>query len=113
MYHLAVLLLSGRSASSRGVAANLLRGGLAVAVSVLERSGDRAGVKQLLSDLACYQHPNEPDRPKKWPGIIREMADTGHYMRTTREFIALTAWLQRACRALDELPEPSGEEPIS
>ncbi len=94
-------------------AANLLRGGLAVAVSVLERSGDRAGVKQLLSDLAHYGRTNLPsNRTEKWPGIIREMTDTGQYMRLTREFIALTAWLQRACRALEEPPQPFGEETI-
>lgn len=82
-------------------AASLLRGGLAVAVSVLERDKTRAGSKHLLHDLALYLQSNPPsDRIDQWPGVIRGMPDTGQYMRATREFIALLTWLQRACRAL-------------
>ena len=93
-------------------AASLLRGGLAVAVSVLERGKARAAIKQLLTDLAHYRQRNPPaERAEKWPGIIRALPDTSQYMRTTREFIALTAWLQRACRASGEPQPPSGGEP--
>lgn len=82
-------------------AASLLRSGLAVAVSVVERSRERAGFKQLLEHLAAYPIPGfAAGAPDKWPQQVREIADTIAYMQATRELVALAAWLKRACRAL-------------
>jgi hypothetical protein len=82
-------------------AASLLRGGLAVAVSVLERSKKRSGFAHLLTRLAAYPAPGILLGPAEdWPERVRGIADTTSYMQATREFIALAAWLRRACRAL-------------
>lgn len=88
-------------------AASLLRGGLAVAVSVLERSKDRGGFDQLLADLASYSVPGIASGTKDaWPHKVRSMPSTTNYMQATREFIALATWLQRACRGLGEAGSP-------
>lgn len=84
-------------------AASLLRGGLAVAVSVLERSKTRAAFDQLLTDLAGYRVPGiEPGPKDAWPDKVRRIPTTIGYMQAAREFIALAAWLKRACRAVGE-----------
>ena len=93
-------------------AASLLRSGLAVAAAVLERDRKRPAVERLLGNLASHMVPGIDSRQvtgTSWPASVRAIADTSHYMLATREYIALTTWLRRACRALGEEPEPSDE----
>ena len=93
----------------------LLRSGLEVAVSVVERSVQRVGFKFLRDHLAHYALPGVPaaesGQEAQWPGRVRDLADVRAYMQATREMIALFAWLRRACRALGaESDEPRTAE---
>lgn len=82
-------------------AATLLRSGLAVAASVLERSADRPGFELLLSDLQTLSLAGlNAKTPGDWPGAVRGLTDLGRYMQATRELVAYLAWLRRACQAI-------------
>jgi CRISPR-associated protein (Cas_Cmr5) len=87
-------------------AATVLRSGLAVAVSVLERNREDDGPKQLLSHLedpAWGGVPGIPiQRPEResWPSRVRAIENVTDYMLATRELLAIATWLRRACRAL-------------
>jgi hypothetical protein len=98
-------LLEDYETAVQSFAAALLRNGLAVAVSILERSADREEYKRLLGHLAGWEVQGMATcAESEWPGQIRAIADLQLYMQITREFIALASWLRRACRAL----QPTG-----
>jgi hypothetical protein len=85
----------------QGFAAALLRSGLAVAASVLERSANRGGFALLLEHLSGWKLPGIDSAPaKEWPGRVRAITDVSQYMLATRELVALLGWLRRACRAV-------------
>ena len=85
----------------QGFAAALLRSGLAVAVSVLERSANRGGFALLLAHLGGWKLPGIDGVPATdWPGRVRLISNVGQYMQATRELVALLSWLRRACRAV-------------
>ena len=85
--------------------ATLLRSGLAVAVSMLERNTKHPAYRSLLSDMAG-QLPlpdgNGQVDTEDWPSAIRGLDDVPTYMLKTREALACVTWLRRACRALGD-----------
>ena len=89
-------------------AAALLRSGLAVAVSVLERDcKDNLAAQQLRANLAkavaITLPANQGDiTASAWPGAVRALSDLATYRRMTREIVALLAWLRLACRAAQD-----------
>lgn len=86
-------------------AAALVRNGLEVAASVLERRRDRDGKNEfalLLKHLASEPLPGVPagTEPREWASRVREMTDVSQYMLASREMRTRITWLRRACRAL-------------
>jgi CRISPR/Cas system CMR-associated protein Cmr5 small subunit len=90
-------------------AAVLLRNGLEVAASVIERNleyDERQRPRpnaywSLLTHLAEKALPGiAVGAPAQWPGNVRNLADVGKYMVATREIRARITWLRRACRAI-------------
>jgi hypothetical protein len=94
-------LLKDYENAVQGFAATVLRNGLAVAASVLERDKGRPGPKFFLTDLADYLPSGIPSgSADDWPSRVRALARLADYMLATRELLALATWLRRACRAL-------------
>ena len=85
-------------------ASAILRTGLAVAVSVLERDAKRDAPQNLLKDLAGLVLPGlgtgaQPLSWQTWPGSVRNISSLSDYMLATRELLQRAQWLRRACRA--------------
>lgn len=95
-------------------AATVLRSGLAVAVSVLQRDAQRPGPKRLMADLAANPVPGIPEGPNGWPERVRNIQALDDYMLASRELLALITWLRRACRAVRASKEsrPKPEEGV-
>ena len=101
--------IEGYETAVQTFAATLIRSGLAVAVSVLQRdagtgkdSGPGKESRRLLVDLAFRYSPAEgqPVGADAWPAAMRAEPDTATYMMRTREMVAFLTWLRRACRAV-------------
>jgi hypothetical protein len=79
-------------------AAVLLRSGLAVAVSVLQRDARNGGGPARLQAQLATRFPCG-GAGQSWPDAVRALA-TADYMLLTRELVAFLTWLRRACRAV-------------
>ena len=90
--------IEGFETTVQTFAAALLRSGLAVAVSVLQRD-ERTGVgaRRLMGHLRA-RFPRGT-RGQSWPDAVRAL-DTPGYMLLTRDLVAFLTWLRRACRAV-------------
>ena len=99
------LALDDYEVAVQAFAAALLRSGLAVAVSVLERNTRHPAYRSLLSDIAGrlpLPDGNQRVDSESWPCAVRRLEDVPTYMLTTREALACVTWLRRACRALGD-----------
>lgn len=80
-----------------GLGATILRSGLAAAMALLERLGDRG--ERLLEDLAGAKVPGLEGAAKHdLPNRVRALG-VAAYMTATRETLETAAWLKRAAQA--------------
>ncbi|MBM3268574.1 MAG: type III-B CRISPR module-associated protein Cmr5 [Candidatus Sericytochromatia bacterium] len=83
----------------KDLGADILRNGLAAAVSTLERDKSRQEVRLVFRDLASAGIPHfEECTGESLPSRIREL-ETAHYMLATRETLKFVVWLKRAVEA--------------
>jgi len=81
-----------------GLGADILGGGLAAALSALERRGNKSG-SQVLDHLAGASIPGlEGTTAANLAARVRDL-DVDTYIRVTREILRVAAWLKRAAQA--------------
>jgi CRISPR-associated protein (Cas_Cmr5) len=103
---------AGYETAVQTFAAVLLRSGLEVAVSVLERNLRRDEYKELLRNLASRleEKPADDTAAVAWAERLRGSGtDLSRYMLDSRDARARITWLRRACRAVSAQSESEGE----